>query len=81
MKTKKERIVDHSLSDLTEALGFSEEDVKELKNRILIASSTIFSKSQIVEELAEEFPEDPIANIYIGMILFQLWMFLESKTR
>lgn len=75
MKTKKERIVDHSLNNVNEALGFSEEDVKELMKRVLIASSMNPSKSQIVEELAEEFSEDPVVNILIGMILYQLWMF------
>lgn len=79
MKTKKERIVDHSLDNVNEALGFSEEDVKELMKRILIASSTTFSKSQVIEELAEEFSEDPVVNILIGMILYQLWNYLENK--
>lgn len=79
MKTKKERIVDHSLDNVNEALGFSEEDVKEWMKRILITSSTHPSKSQVIEELAEEFSEDPVVNILIGMALYQLWKYLENK--
>lgn len=77
MKTKKERIVDHSLDNVNEALGFSEEDVKEWMKRIIITSYP--SKSQVIEELAEEFSEDPVVNILIGMALYQLWEYLENK--
>jgi hypothetical protein len=79
MKTKKERIVDHSLDNVNEALGFSEEDVKEWMKRIIITSSVYPSKSQVIEELAEEFSEDPVVNILIGMALYQLWKYLENK--
>jgi len=79
MKTKKERIVDHSLDTINEALGFSEEDVKEWMKRILITSSMYPSKSQVIEELAEEFSEDPVVNILIGIALYPLWEYLENK--
>lgn len=79
MKTKKERIVDHSLDNINEALGFSEEDVKEWMKRILITSATYPSKSQVIEELAEEFSEDPVVTILIGIALYPLWEYLENK--
>jgi hypothetical protein len=79
MKTKKERIVDHSLDNITEALGFSEEDVKEWMKRIIITSSVYPSKSQVIEELAEEFSEDPVVNILIGLAMYPLWKHLENK--